>query len=381
MRRAAAVAFAVGVLGLTVAFPASASLEDDLRETRLELQAVITDLEAATWENRIATDTGGLMQFEHDELLVDATALEADYAVAKATARSRSLEIFYVPAGATWSERSIAGAYLQAALGGDRATLDTKAESVEVLNTYLEEMAIEIEAYAADALESETRIADLSEEWARLEAELAEIAAAYEAEAAYNATTTTTTTTIPSTTTTTGPAPTTTTTAGGGTTTTTVAGTDPTTTTTTTPTTTTTLPPPVVLDGKTCPVAGPVHFTDTFGAPRSGGRTHQGVDMMADRGTPLVAIESGTIGRLNNGGLGGITIWFYGDSGDQYYYAHLDDWAPGLAQGQHVEVGDLVGYNGSTGNAPDAYPHLHFEIHPGGGAAINPYPIVAALCL
>ena len=65
--------------------------------------------------------------------------------------------------------------------------------------------------------------------------------------------------------------------------------------------------------------------------------------MMADRGTPLVAIESGTIGRLNNGGLGGITIWFYGDGGDQYYYAHLDDWAPGLAAGQHVAVGTLVG--------------------------------------
>ena len=102
---------------------------------------------------------------------------------------------------------------------------------------------------------------------------------------------------------------------------------------------------------------------------------------MADRGTPLVAIESGTLGRLRDGGLGGITIWFYGDSGDQYYYAHLDDWAPGVAQGQHVEVGTLVGFVGSTGNAPDAYPHNHFEIHPGGGAAINPYPTVAALCL
>ncbi len=103
--------------------------------------------------------------------------------------------------------------------------------------------------------------------------------------------------------------------------------------------------------------------------------------MMADRGTPLVAIESGTIGRLNNGGLGGITIWFYGDGGDQYYYAHLDDWAPGLVAGQHVDVGTLVGYVGSTGNAPDAYPHNHFEIHPDGGVALNPYPTVAALCM
>jgi murein DD-endopeptidase MepM/ murein hydrolase activator NlpD len=357
--------------------PAAAGLEDDLREARLELQSTVTDLETATWDHRIAFDTGGLMEFEHDELLGDAALLASDYEGSRDTALARSLEIYHGPAGNTWAERSVAGVYLQAALNADRETLLVKADSVRVMDEYLEQMLAEIDGYEAAVVEAETRMSELTEELERLEVVVAEISTAYEAEAAYNATTTTTTTTtVPSTTTTTVPSTTTTTTVATGTTTTTVVDTGPTTT-----TTTTTLPPPVVLDGKTCPVAGPVHFIDSFGAPRSGGRTHQGVDMMADRGTPLVAIESGTIGRLNNGGLGGITIWFYGDGGDQYYYAHLDDWAPGLVAGQHVDVGTLVGYVGSTGNAPDAYPHNHFEIHPDGGAAINPYPTVAALCL
>ena len=102
--------------------------------------------------------------------------------------------------------------------------------------------------------------------------------------------------------------------------------------------------------------------------------------MMADRGTPLVAIESGTVGRLADGGLGGITVWLLGDSGAEYYYAHLNGWAPGLAQGQRVEPGAPLGTVGSTGNAPDAWPHLHFEIHPDGGEAVNPFPTVDTIC-
>jgi murein DD-endopeptidase MepM/ murein hydrolase activator NlpD len=130
-----------------------------------------------------------------------------------------------------------------------------------------------------------------------------------------------------------------------------------------------------------CPVNGAVAFTDTWGYPRSGGRTHKGVDMIAARGTPVVAIEAGTVKRLRNGGLGGITVTFTGASGDEYYYAHLDAWADGLSVGQSLEVGGLLGYVGNTGNAQYTIPHLHFEHHPGGGSAINPYPLVAALCL
>ena len=149
----------------------------------------------------------------------------------------------------------------------------------------------------------------------------------------------------------------------------------------TTTTTTTTLAPPPATNGKTCPVNGAVSFTDTWGAPRSGGRSHQGVDMIAARGTPLVAIESGTVSKISNGGLGGKTVWLRSDTGHSYYYAHLDGWASGLATGDYLEVGELLGYVGNTGNAIYTVPHLHFEYHPNGGGAINPYPLTADLCL
>lgn len=166
------------------------------------------------------------------------------------------------------------------------------------------------------------------------------------------------------------------TTAAAGETTTTAAGGEGGATTTTT----TTAAPPPPSGGQACPVNGAVAFTDTWGAPRSGGRTHKGVDMIAARGTPLVAIESGTISKMGNGGLGGITLWLKGVSGDSFYYAHLDGFASGLHVGQSVAVGELVGYNGNTGNARYTVPHLHFEWHPGGSSAVNPYPLVAGLC-
>lgn len=139
-------------------------------------------------------------------------------------------------------------------------------------------------------------------------------------------------------------------------------------------------PPPVVVSGRTCPVNGVVAFSDTWGAPRSGGRSHKGVDMLAARGTPLVAIEAGTISRMGTGGIGGITIWFKGDSGDDFYYAHLDSFASGISAGQHVSAGTPIGTVGTSGNAPANVPHLHFEYHPGGGSAVNPTPLVRSLC-
>lgn len=153
-----------------------------------------------------------------------------------------------------------------------------------------------------------------------------------------------------------------------------------TTTTTAAPTTTETTTPPPPSGSMVCPVNGAVSFTDTWGASRSGGRSHKGVDMLAARGTPLVAIESGTIKKMGNGGLGGITVYLTGNSGDQYYYAHLDGWADGLTTGQSVTVGDLIGYVGNSGNARYTVAHLHFEYHPGGGSAVNPTPLVSSLC-
>jgi len=152
------------------------------------------------------------------------------------------------------------------------------------------------------------------------------------------------------------------------------------TTTTAAPATPTTAAPPPSSSGSgTCPVAGAVSFTDSWGDPRSGGRSHKGVDMIAARGTPIVAIFSGRVYRLSNSSLGGLSVYFYSDAGDLYYYAHLDAFAD-ISPGQSVPVGYVLGYNGSSGNAPDYLPHLHFEYHPGGGSAVNPYPLVKGLC-
>ncbi len=179
-----------------------------------------------------------------------------------------------------------------------------------------------------------------------------------------------TTTTIPVTTTT--AAPTTTTTAPAPTTTTTViAGDD---------TTTTTAPAPPAIDGKTCPVDAANSFSDTWGAARSGGRTHKGVDIFAARNARLVAIESGTVTRTSNSSLGGISIYLTGSSGNRYYYAHLEFIADGVGAGTSVGVGDTLGGVGTTGNAPAWLPMLHFQYAPPGSEWVNPYPLAKSLC-
>jgi peptidoglycan LD-endopeptidase LytH len=124
-----------------------------------------------------------------------------------------------------------------------------------------------------------------------------------------------------------------------------------------------------------CPVQGPVHFTDTWGAARSGGRTHQGTDMMAPTGTPTVAPVSGRVEHRSSS-LGGMSWWVYGDDGNSYYGAHLSAYAGA----GHVERGAVIGYVGSTGNASASAPHLHFEFHPGGGSAVNPYSRLLEVC-
>ncbi len=145
--------------------------------------------------------------------------------------------------------------------------------------------------------------------------------------------------------------------------------------------TSTTLPrDPVIPAGAewVFPVQGPNSFADTFGAPRSGGRTHQGCDIMTARNTPIVAVTDGVILRTNpyDTGLGGITIHLRGDDGNVYYYAHLASIKEGIKAGVRVEAGQVIGYAGNTGNASGGAVHLHFEIRPNGGAAINPYPIL-----
>lgn len=133
---------------------------------------------------------------------------------------------------------------------------------------------------------------------------------------------------------------------------------------------------PIAHGDFVCPVQGPVAFTDTWGEPRSGGRAHKGVDMLAPRGTPVVAPVSGVVSHSSNS-LGGLSFHLNGDNGHYYYGTHLDAYA-NVGAG-HVAAGTVVGYVGDSGNARGT-PHLHFEIHPNGGAAVNPYPTVRAAC-
>jgi murein DD-endopeptidase MepM/ murein hydrolase activator NlpD len=132
----------------------------------------------------------------------------------------------------------------------------------------------------------------------------------------------------------------------------------------------------VVVGGalQACPVPGS-SFVDTFGAPRSGGRAHQGVDMMAPYGAPIYAAQSGNYTQSSSS-LGGNQAYVYGGNGDMTFYAHLQSYEGGS---RHVSAGELIGYVGDTGNATGT-PHLHFEYHPGGGGAVNPTPYVAAVC-
>jgi murein DD-endopeptidase MepM/ murein hydrolase activator NlpD len=96
-------------------------------------------------------------------------------------------------------------------------------------------------------------------------------------------------------------------------------------------------------------------------------------------GTPLLAAERGVLDNIGTGTLGGIKLWVVGESGTHYYYAHLIAYAEGIHEGMVVEAGDVIGYVGNTGNAISTPPHLHFEIHPDGGEAIDPYPLLHAV--
>lgn len=135
------------------------------------------------------------------------------------------------------------------------------------------------------------------------------------------------------------------------------------------------------------PVAGMQarQLSDSFNEVHSGQR-HEAIDIMAPRGTPVVAVEDGRVAKLFTSKPGGITIYQFDPTEKfAYYYAHLDKYAQGVVEGKHVSRGEVIGYVGSTGNASPQAPHLHFAIFVLGpekrwwkGTAINPYPLLAA---
>ena len=125
-----------------------------------------------------------------------------------------------------------------------------------------------------------------------------------------------------------------------------------------------------VNSGMICPVDGPTAYSDTWGAPRPGGRRHEGVDMISPKGTPLVAVASGDA-RFWTNGQGALGVSLTADDGTRYYYGHLSAYE---GSGGHVNTGQVIGYVGATGAT--TVNHLHFEVHPGGGAPVNPYPYV-----
>jgi murein DD-endopeptidase MepM/ murein hydrolase activator NlpD len=146
--------------------------------------------------------------------------------------------------------------------------------------------------------------------------------------------------------------------------------------------------PAQTSSGLVIPVAGvrPEQLTDTWGQSRGGGmREHHAIDIMAPRGTPVIAAAPGRVEKIFESDNGGHTVYVRSPDGSTvYYYAHLDAYRPGLAEGQQVKTGDVIATVGSTGDASPDAPHLHFEIKrmaPGEGwwqgQEINPFPLLA----
>jgi murein DD-endopeptidase MepM/ murein hydrolase activator NlpD len=129
--------------------------------------------------------------------------------------------------------------------------------------------------------------------------------------------------------------------------------------------------------GMTCPVAAPNSFIDSWGFPRSGGRTHEGTDIMAASGAPVVAITNGRITFEGYGASAGNWIILSGTDGNAYWYMHN---RKNLVSGGRVAAGEQIATVGDTGNAIGGPPHVHFEYHPGGGGPVNPFALLSKVC-
>jgi murein DD-endopeptidase MepM/ murein hydrolase activator NlpD len=133
------------------------------------------------------------------------------------------------------------------------------------------------------------------------------------------------------------------------------------------------------LNGRYACLVGPTHaYSDTWGAPRSGGRHHMGTDVFAPMGSPAYAVIDGVVRRESTSSNGGLQVYLRGSDGNEYFYAHMSRYVARV--GQHVSIGEEIAKVGDTGNARGGPPHVHFEVHPGGGAPVNPYPYVRRFC-
>ena len=116
------------------------------------------------------------------------------------------------------------------------------------------------------------------------------------------------------------------------------------------------------------------HLIDTWGAARSQGRTHEGIDIFAPRGTPIQATTQGIVSKVGDNTLGGKVVVIVGPGGAGHYYAHLEDYAD-ISPNDWVNTGDIIGYVGDSGNAKGTLPHVHYGIYID-GSAVNPYPLL-----
>src|SRR4051794_33172460 len=129
--------------------------------------------------------------------------------------------------------------------------------------------------------------------------------------------------------------------------------------------------------GYAFPIAGKHDFSDTYGAPRADTITHVGVDIFADSGTPIVAVADGRLYRVGTLKISGNRLWLRDKNGNRYFYCHLSDFAAAAYNGADVKAGEIIGFVGSTGDAEQTPPHLHFEVHMPDGAVVNPTPFVS----
>lgn len=391
MRRVATVVAVV--IGLVVsALPAFADVtyqeveaaRQALRELSLELEARVEAYDRAVVEEALLRD-------RLDAMAVAVAARERELVLARASARDRAADM-YMSAGSDSGSGALLSSEDFSSAPARYVYLDSVSETdLEVVNRleaarrdFLQQQQLLDEAVAAqEGLRSEmdALLGDIYDQLEQANADYQVLKAVWEeqerervAREIFLSTSTTTTTTT---------RPRVTTTAPGATTTTTQAPSTTSGGTTTTSTTAAPPPPPAPVPAGTmvCPVDGAVTFRDSWGEPRSGGRTHKGVDMMASEGTPLVAIETGYIYRISFHSLGGLGIYVHGDSGSLWYYAHNSAIAEGVEEGDRVVAGQRIAYVGHTGNASANYPHVHFAWIPNADwVYANPFPIVDPLC-